>query len=188
MKALAAARGQVVIVPGGGPFADAVRAAQRRYRFANGPAHRMALLAMEQYGAMLVALTRRAVPADSRGAIRDALARHELPVWAPFRMVEGRREIPQSWRITSDSLAAWLARQLGAERLLLVKSARPGKRPATAAALSRRGFVDPCFRAMCRAWKGRAFIAHASQHRQFAAMLRAGGPPAVEISLGSPSA
>jgi aspartokinase-like uncharacterized kinase len=137
---------------------------------------------------MLAALTRHAVPAASRNAIRKALARKQVPVWMPRRMVGGRRDIPESWRVTSDSLAVWLARQLGAERLLLVKSTRLDAKPASAAALSRRGVVDPCFPAMCRAWKGRAFIAHASQHRQFAAMLRAGGPPATEIPPSRPSA
>jgi 5-(aminomethyl)-3-furanmethanol phosphate kinase len=187
MKALAAARGRVVIVPGGGPFADAVRAAQRRHRFADGPAHRMALLAMEQYGYVLAAMNHYAVPAASHAAIRVALAKGKVPVWMPSRMVEGRREIPESWRVTSDSLSAWLARRLGAERLLLVKSARLGEAAASAADLSRQGVVDPCFPAMCRNWKGRAFIAYAGQHRQFAAMLRAGGPPAVEIQSGRTS-
>ena len=36
--------------PGGGPFADAVRAAQPRMGFDDAAAHHMAMLAMEQYG------------------------------------------------------------------------------------------------------------------------------------------
>jgi 5-(aminomethyl)-3-furanmethanol phosphate kinase len=37
--------GKVVIVPGGGPYADEVRAAQRCWHFDDAIAHRMALLA-----------------------------------------------------------------------------------------------------------------------------------------------
>ena len=45
--AVAAQAGRIVLVPGGGPFADAVRDAQARMGFDDGAAHRMALLAME---------------------------------------------------------------------------------------------------------------------------------------------
>ncbi|HCC82688.1 MAG TPA: delta 1-pyrroline-5-carboxylate synthetase, partial [Methylophaga sp.] len=43
----------VVIVPGGGPFADMVRQAQQLHKFDDQHAHHMAILAMAQYGLML---------------------------------------------------------------------------------------------------------------------------------------
>src|SRR5262245_14143830 len=43
----------IVIVPGGGPFADQVRAAQGRWRFPDAIAHRMCVLAMEQFGLLI---------------------------------------------------------------------------------------------------------------------------------------
>src|SRR5262249_34381680 len=49
IDAVAAGAGRVVVVPGGGPFADAVRTAQARMGFDDRAAHRMALLAMDQY-------------------------------------------------------------------------------------------------------------------------------------------
>ena len=45
--------GKVVIVPGGGPFADQVRDAQKRWKFNDQQAHKMALHAMDQFGIML---------------------------------------------------------------------------------------------------------------------------------------
>ena len=45
-----AGAGRLVIVPGGGTFADLVRERQRNWRFDNGTAHAMAVLAMAQYG------------------------------------------------------------------------------------------------------------------------------------------
>src|SRR5215510_16371000 len=50
LAAIAACAGHVVLVPGGGPFADAVREAQARMGFDDRVAHRMALTAMAQYG------------------------------------------------------------------------------------------------------------------------------------------
>src|SRR4051812_7801139 len=53
LAALGRLRGEIVVVPGGGVFADAVRAAQPRFGFSDRAAHRMAILAMEQYAVML---------------------------------------------------------------------------------------------------------------------------------------
>ena len=54
IAALRAFPGPLTIVPGGGPFADAVRAAQSPMGFSDHVAHKMAVLAMEQYGLALV--------------------------------------------------------------------------------------------------------------------------------------
>jgi dihydroneopterin aldolase len=142
---LAAAPVRLVIVPGGGPFADQVREAQARWRFGDAAAHRMAVLAMEQFGLLLAALRPGLRPAASRAAIRRGQRQGRVPVWLPSRMIEGRAEIPMSWAVTSDSLAAWLARTLGAERLLLVKSAEAPPGPVAAAELGRLGLLDDAF-------------------------------------------
>src|ERR1043166_2960077 len=65
IDALAACAGRVAIVPGGGPFADAVRAAQAKMGFDDVAAHHMAVLAMEQYGRALASLDQRLSLADS---------------------------------------------------------------------------------------------------------------------------
>ena len=44
---------KVVVVPGGGPFADAVRTAQGLWQFSDEVAHVMAIGAMDQFGRML---------------------------------------------------------------------------------------------------------------------------------------
>jgi aspartokinase-like uncharacterized kinase len=112
----------LVIVPGGGPFADQVRQAQRRWGFDDSSAHVMAMLAMEQYGRMLCAIQPGLVTAVNPTEIAVALERGVNPVWMPTAMVTADPEIEQGWDVTSDSLAAWLTRELGAKKLLLVKS------------------------------------------------------------------
>ncbi|WP_051340833.1 hypothetical protein [Azospirillum halopraeferens] len=145
LAALEAGRRRVVVVPGGGPFADAVRDAQTALRFDDSTAHRMALLAMEQYGAVLCALGHGFVPAvtfdDIARARRDGL----VPVWAPTALALAAAEIPHGWAVTSDSLAAWLCDRLDAAALVLVKSAPrpPDGTPARLAAA--HGLVDAAF-------------------------------------------
>src|SRR5882757_6158198 len=87
IAAIAAHIGRIVVVPGGGPFADAVRAAQPKIGFDDNAAHRMALLAMEQYGCALASLNPRLALAESRAAIDRALAAGRVPIWLPTRMV-----------------------------------------------------------------------------------------------------
>lgn len=144
LAALASLRGDVVVVPGGGVFADAVREAQARFRFSDRAAHRMAILAMEQYAVMLVDHLPRLTPCISIDEMRSAIAAGSPAIWLPATLALAEPTIPQSWDVTADSLAAWLARKLGAERLVLVKSiAAP--RPLDVAALAARGLVDRAF-------------------------------------------
>src|SRR3954465_16072595 len=116
IEAIPALAGRIVVVPGGGPFADAVRDAQSKMGFGDEAAHHMALLAMEQYGCALAGLNRACVLADSLAAIGRALAEEQVPGWLPSRMALAANDIPCSWDVTSDSLAAWLAGGLGASR------------------------------------------------------------------------
>jgi dihydroneopterin aldolase len=122
--ALAACTGRIVIVPGGGPFADAVRTAQIQMGFDDKAAHHMAVLAMEQYGCALASYNSALSLAASAEAIRRDLAEKRVPIWMPSAMVLSATDIAQSWSVTSDSLAAWLAGKIGAGRLWIVKRAK----------------------------------------------------------------
>lgn len=139
----ALAGSNVVIVPGGGPFADQVREAQGRWRFDDHTAHVMAILAMAQYGHLLCGLQPRLCSATRFDEIAALIAEGHSVVWLPNPAQLPESEIPASWDVTSDSLAAWLAGRLNAERLLLVKSAElsPGASPI--AQWVADGLIDP---------------------------------------------
>jgi len=145
IAAIADCAGDVVVVPGGGPFADAVRDAQSKMGFGDEAAHHMALLAMDQYGCALAGLNRACVLADSLAAIGRALAEEQVPVWLPSRMALAAKDIPCSWDVSSDSLAAWLAGGLGASRLLLVKHVSLPDRAIPLPELIARGIIDKAF-------------------------------------------
>jgi dihydroneopterin aldolase len=121
ISVLCALPSRVVIVPGGGPFADAVRLAQPGIGFDDATGHAMAVLAMEQYALALAALHGLALA----GTPEEMAMAHEAgrpALWRPAAMVAGARDIEPAWRVTSDSLSAWLARRLDAQALLLIKS------------------------------------------------------------------
>ena len=175
--------GQAILVPGGGPFADAVRTAQHEIGYDDRAAHHMALLAMEQYGCALASLRPRWKLASSVEEIRGALAESGLPVWAPARMVLAAKNLPECWELSSDSLAAWLAGVLGVSRLLLVKRIAGSQAGLSAADLAARGVVDPLFPQFLGASGATAYIAGPADHAAAAAAIRRAGSPGSRIAL-----
>ena len=112
-------RRSLLVVPGGGRFADAVRDADRRFGLPAATSHRMAILGMEQFGWLLGDL----IPGAERITDPARAAAGAPSVLLPARLPLD--DLPASWAVTSDSIAAWVAGKAGAERLVLVK-AGPG--------------------------------------------------------------
>lgn len=138
---LASATMPLVIVPGGGPFADQVRVSQKQMKFSDAAAHDMAILAMEQFGIVIVERHPRFQAARSLHDIETVIAEGGVPVWFPSQMTL-HAALPPSWDITSDSLAAWLCGQLGSRDLLLCKQVDPGEVVEDIQALVDKGVVD----------------------------------------------
>ncbi|HEX8418266.1 MAG TPA: uridylate kinase [Methylobacterium sp.] len=139
-----------VVVPGGGPFADAVRAAQAVERFDDAQAHRLALDAMTRMAELFVELEPRLVLARTPA---ECIGRGATPVWDPSALTAGHPAIAESWAVTSDSLALWLATELRASRCVLIKSIDPP--PGTSFVdLARIGIVDAAFPDFAQAFPG----------------------------------
>jgi aspartokinase-like uncharacterized kinase len=114
--------GRVVIVPGGGDFADRVRVYQKEWQFSDLAAHNMCLLAMTQYALMMQGVLPEFVLATNEDMIRRTLRNGKVAVWMPIGLMSATPNEMSNWDTTSDSLAAWLSTSLNAERLMLVKS------------------------------------------------------------------
>jgi aspartokinase-like uncharacterized kinase len=112
----------LVVVPGGGPFADAVRAACARADPGVTAAHFMAILAMDQCAHYLGGLVSGAALVSEPEGIEKALASGALPLLAPYAWLYSEDPLPHGWHVTSDSIAAWVAARLLAPRVVLLKS------------------------------------------------------------------
>lgn len=132
-----------LLVPGGGPFADAVRAQQPVIGYDERAAHEMAMLAMAQFGRALCSL----VPAFELAMTLDRIGKvcgaGGIGIAVPWPMLAAEPALPPSWQVTSDSIALWFARQFSAP-LLLIKAANatPG---SSLAALAAAGVIDQFF-------------------------------------------
>jgi len=182
LDAIAAAKAPVVIVPGGGSLADEVRACQASLGFGDAAAHRMALLAMDQLAWAVAGLRGGFQVGATEADLSGALARGLVAVWAPYALIAERTDIEESWRITSDSLALWLAGRLGARRCYLIKSiARPKQARTSAAQLARDGIVDEAFPSMLRAASVPTVLLGRGDQAAFATALSGTEPIGTEI-------
>jgi aspartokinase-like uncharacterized kinase len=173
--------GRIVIVPGGGPFADQVRTAQTHWGFDDGVGHRMAMLGMAQFGLMLAGLQSTFVPAADTAEIERTLAQGQVALWLPTRLESV--DVPRNWSVTSDSLAAWLAGRLEAARLVLVKSVRLDATELSAAELALRGVVDESFPEMLSRTGLSCMILAAADHAAFAGVLRGDADAGLMVTI-----
>ncbi|MFL5403627.1 MAG: aspartate kinase [Gemmatimonadales bacterium] len=132
--AAAARERPIVVVPGGGPFADAVREFDRAVGLSDEAAHWMAILAMDQYAHVLAGRIPGAVLVEEPGRLGEMLETGYAAVLAPSHWMRSADVLPHSWDVTSDSIAAFVAGAIGAARLILIKPAGGGADP-----------VDPYF-------------------------------------------
>ena len=142
-----------VLLAGGGTLADVIRMADGRFCLGEEPAHWLAIETLGISARMLHAilpgtvLAREFADLDMRQV--HSSIRH-LSVLEPvqfMRDVEPKLpgcQLPRSWQVTSDSIAARVAQALRADELVLLKSGLP---PADASRdmAAAEGYVDAYF-------------------------------------------
>ncbi len=132
---LEGSRHPLLVVPGGGPFARMVRS----LHLPDDPAHWMAILAMDQFGWYLAA--------GGHPVTHELAVPRGMEILLPYRVMRDRDPLPHSWDVTSDTISAWVASELGLD-LLLLKSVdgitRDGHLVSRIAEPVASGEVDPC--------------------------------------------
>jgi hypothetical protein len=140
---------RVVLVVGGGPFAEAVRDLDRIHDLGSTVAHLLALRSLEVTAHVIAALVPALEVVEHPPLLAETWTRRHTPVFAPrwfMNEIDDRSAdpLPRTWETTSDSIAARLAVYLGAEELVLLKSA-PLPPATDRAGAARLGLVDPNF-------------------------------------------
>jgi aspartokinase-like uncharacterized kinase len=110
---------KILIVPGGGKFADAVRDLGENFGLSNSVAHRMAILAMDQFGLLLLDVTPNSFVTYSLEEVKSSSI-GRLPIFLPSKLMFRKDPLEHSWDVTSDSIAAYIAGLIHADKLILV--------------------------------------------------------------------
>ena len=132
---LAAQSEPVLLFPGGGDAADAVRSWDRVHSLGEAQAHWLAIRSLSLAAHFLHEL----LPAL---AVVEAPTPGILDPYPYFRNspLDRGGSPPHTWSVTSDSLALWVAIRSDASKLVLLKSA-----DAPAGDWADAGYVDPHF-------------------------------------------
>ena len=111
---------RIIMLPGGGEFADTVRNLDNRFNLSSAVSHRMAILAMDQYGFLLSDLLPNSPVADTFENVQKSLDLGKLPVFLPSHLLLSEDPLENSWGVTSDSIAVYIAGQLHAVKVVLL--------------------------------------------------------------------
>ena len=171
-----------------------MRAYDRRLSLRPETAHRMAILAMDQFGWALAYL----IPGAARctglgGPAQDGV----VSVLLPAALLAERDPLPASWTVTSDSIAAWVAGAAGARRLVLMKpvaglyrawppAGEPiGRLTVEELAALRPAGVDEHLPAALRAARVETWVIDGREPERIAELLDRGRPVGTQITAAA---
>ena len=164
------------MVPGGGALADEVRSSQSSLGFGDEAAHRMALLAMDQLAWAVAGLRSGFEVGDTEQALRDALERNQVAVWAPLRSCLWSQRHPaildRDLRQSSHS-----GLPDNSARAPATSSSPIARKFAAVGAdqLARDGVVDAAFPSMLQQTGVNAYLLGRGDQTSFAKMLAGAG-------------
>lgn len=121
------AKQPVIIVPGGGCFADQIRSLQVRYQFSDAAAHHMAILSMQQFAHLIGDRAEWVRLLDANSLSDFTLANSTDPIlWMPTNLLGQQQHLAPCWDTSSDAIALWLAERLNTKALYFIKSTQLG--------------------------------------------------------------
>jgi 5-(aminomethyl)-3-furanmethanol phosphate kinase len=110
----------LIVVPGGGEFADTVRTLDARFSLSCTASHRMSILGQDQYGMLLKDLMSNAVEVYTFEEAQRELDKKKMPIFLPSKLFLSEDPLENSWDVTSDSITAYLAGRMNIDKILFV--------------------------------------------------------------------
>jgi dihydroneopterin aldolase len=118
---------------------------------------------MQQFGYVLASMSSEFVLANTTEKINQAWNLSKVVIWEPYLMVSDQCTLDRTWDVTSDSLAAWLASELGMRNLLLIKSSEKVLETTDLTELARVECVDIGLQDLVDRYQINAFVIHKSK-------------------------
>jgi hypothetical protein len=110
----------IIVVPGGGRFADVVRDFDKRFTLSSVVSHRMAVLGMDQFGLLLSQIIPNSCATYLLSDAKQLSEIGVVPIFLPSRLMFKEDPLENSWDVTSDSIAAYVASRLHVAKVILV--------------------------------------------------------------------
>ena len=110
----------IILVVGGGCFADAVRLVYASKQMSEKTGHFIALKATEMFAHILKEINKSISLVNDIESLK--IIDKKLKVWMPSIVLKDESSFLSSWESTSDSVAAWLHTKVKSKGLVFVKS------------------------------------------------------------------
>jgi aspartokinase-like uncharacterized kinase len=110
----------LIVVPGGGKFADVTRDFDQRFALSSAVSHRMASLGMDQFGLLLSDIVPNSRVFRQLDEAKEFFEAKTVPIFLPSHLMFQENPLENSWDVTSDSIATYIAGRLNARKVILV--------------------------------------------------------------------
>ncbi|MCS3900520.1 [5-(aminomethyl)furan-3-yl]methyl phosphate kinase [Methanococcus voltae] len=109
---------KLLIIPGGGNFANNVREIYDKTNLSNDGAHKLATLCTDLTG-MYMGDISNIKTANNVYDVKNMFKNDDLLIFLPSNLILSTDELPRSWDVTSDSFAGYLAKLLKCGKLII---------------------------------------------------------------------
>lgn len=111
--------GKIILIPGGGSFANFIRKAYSELKFTNELAHWMSIVSMNYNGIELGKKFPKLEVLEEYNKLKEI--GKSFFIFLPYRFLKENDKLPHSWDVTSDSITLFLAKKLGLNECFLIK-------------------------------------------------------------------
>ncbi|MFX1503756.1 MAG: hypothetical protein ACFFDH_22535 [Promethearchaeota archaeon] len=110
---------KIVIIPGGGSFANFIREVYNELKFTEDIAHWMGIISMNYNGLKL----KNKFPEFEvfKDLMKLKKINRTLSIFLPYEFLKETNNLPHSWDVTSDSITLYIAGELGLKECFLIK-------------------------------------------------------------------
>ena len=145
--------GKIIIVAGGGCFADAVRFAFKKTKMSEKLANTLALKSTEIFCSYLKDINKKLFLTTNK-----RFKANSLNVWLPSVILSKQKSFKKNWDSTSDSVAAWLSNDIKADGLVFIKSLKKFNRVNKLGDLQKKNIIDKNTSIYLKSFKGKIKI------------------------------
>ena len=142
-------KGKIIIVAGGGCFADSVRFAYKKTRMSEKIANTLALKSTEIFSSYMKDINKNLYLTSNK-----RFKKNSINVWLPSITLSKEKSFKKNWNSTSDSIAAWLSKNIKAEGIVFVKSLKNFNKINKLGVLQKKNIIDKNVSTYLKSFKG----------------------------------
>ena len=109
---------KIIIIPGGGEFADVVRKIDKALNISNSLSHKLAIKCMDLIGEIYAEIG-DINAYDTLFDLKKAIEKEKIAILLPSKILLSTDVAEHSWDITSDSLSLYIGKLLDAKEIII---------------------------------------------------------------------